>query len=427
MTPKEYKDQLIGQYTEFKAAQNGRANSDFQKQGEQFAQSLGQLDFPTKRHEEWKYTTLDRVLKKWPKPVFKSAPIDHFWLAQNGISGIQTVKVILANGILDRFDKLPAGVTLEAYSLGNQVEVAPTDATDIFENINRAFAVDSIKIKVAANTVVPIPIKIVNVLDATHEAVFAQRNVEIEVGKNAEVTFIERQITKGPNTSLANGLTHIKVDNNAQVKHLVLQNDGDNASQVNRTYVDQNRDSVYSNYVFSLSGEVIRNNLRISLNAENTVGNMYGLYLLDGKEHVDNHTVVDHRLPNCESNELYKGVLNGYSTGVFNGKIFVRQDAQKTNAYQQNRNLLISDHATINTKPQLEIWADDVKCSHGCTVGQLDEEQLFYLRSRGIDTNSARALMIYAFASEIVEKQPVEALKEYLFNAISKKLAFNLE
>ncbi len=207
----------------------------------------------------------------------------------------------------------------------------------------------------------------------------------------------------------------------------MLQNDCENASQVNRTYVNQKRDSVYSNYVFSLSGEIIRNNLHISLDDENTIGNMYGLYLLDGKEHVDNHTVVDHRFPNCESNELYKGVLAGNSIGVFNGKIFVRQDAQKTNAYQQNRNLLISDNATINTKPQLEIWADDVKCSHGCTVGQLDEEQLFYLRSRGIDTDSARALMVYAFASEIVEKQPIEGLKEYLFNAISKKLEFTLE
>ena len=267
---------------------------------------------------------------------------------------------------------------------------------------------------------------IVNAIDAVADSAFVQRNINIEVAQSAEVTFIERQLTNGTNTSLSNALTKVKVAANANVHHILLQNDNANASQVCRTYVNQHRDSQYSNYTYSLSGEIIRNNLNISLDEENSVGNMYGLYLLAGKEHVDNHSVVDHKVPNCESNELYKGVLNDSSIGVFNGKVFVRQDAQKTNAYQQNRNLLLSDNATINTKPQLEIWADDVKCSHGCTVGQLDEEQLFYLRSRGINTDSAKALMVYAFASEIVERLPVDALKTYLFEAISHKLSFNI-
>lgn len=152
---------------------------------------------------------------------------------------------------------------------------------------------------------------------------------------------------------------------------------------------------------------------------------MYGLYLLHGETIADNHTVVDHRKPNSFSNELYKGVLEGNAKGIFNGKIFVRPQAQKTNAFQSNRNILLSDKATINTKPQLEIWADDVKCSHGCTTGQLDEEALFYLRSRGIEKNTARAMMLYAFAAEVLENIPNEKLKSFIDAMIGERLHKN--
>ncbi|MFY0675420.1 MAG: Fe-S cluster assembly protein SufD [Bacteroidia bacterium] len=427
MTPKEYKEQLLDQYADFKSGINGSGQQPFYKEGEIFYNSIKELDFPSRRHEEWKYTTLDRVLKHVPKLAIASASSSIEWLTESEIPNLDTYKVILVNGKLSTFDELPTGVILESAKDGDINAATPADDSDIFENINRAFATDAISINVKANACIDKPILIVNAIDALADAAFVQRNINIHVEKSAEVTFIERQLTNGANTSLSNSLTQISVEANANVHHIVLQNDGNNASQVARTYVSQHRDSVYSNYTYSLSGEIIRNNLNISLDQENTIGNMYGLYLLAGKEHVDNHSVVDHKVPNCESNELYKGVLNDNSIGVFNGKVFVRQDAQKTNAYQQNRNLLLSDNATINTKPQLEIWADDVKCSHGCTVGQLDDEQLFYLRSRGIDTDSAKALMVYAFASEIVEKLPVEALKAYLFDAISRKLGFNLE
>jgi len=286
---------------------------------------------------------------------------------------------------------------------------------------------DQIELSVDKNTQLEKPVYLINFIDAQEQNVLTQRSLQINVGSQAEFVLVENHITLGEQTSLNNSVLQIEVGQNAQMHHVVLQNDTELASQVNRTYISQKKDSRYSHYCFSLSGEIIRNNVAIALNEENTEGNLFGLYLLGGKEHVDNHTLVDHRVPNCVSNELYKGVLKDQSIGVFNGKVFVQQDAQKTNAYQQNRNLLLSDQATINTKPQLEIWADDVKCSHGCTVGQLDEEQLFYLQSRGLDFDTSKSLMVYAFASEIVEKLPIESLKLFLFKRIAHKLNFNFE
>jgi Fe-S cluster assembly protein SufD len=170
---------------------------------------------------------------------------------------------------------------------------------------------------------------------------------------------------------------------------------------------------------------MIRNNINISVDDENCEAHMYGLYLLNGKSHVDNHTVVDHRKPNSFSNELYKGIVDEKANGVFNGKIFVRQEAQKTNAFQSNNNILLSDSATVNTKPQLEIWADDVKCSHGCTVGQMDEEAIFYLRARGIDERSAKAMLLYAFSKDVLENISVEPLRAHLDQLVSDRLHTN--
>jgi Fe-S cluster assembly protein SufD len=175
-----------------------------------------------------------------------------------------------------------------------------------------------------------------------------------------------------------------------------------------------------------LNGGIIRNNLNLVLDAEYCEGHLYGLYLQKGQTHVDNHTVVDNVKPNCYSNELYKGIIDGKATGVFNGKIFVRQDAQKTNAYQSNKNVLLSEGASVNTKPQLEIFADDVKCSHGCTIGRLDEESLFYLRSRGISESTARSLLLHGFAVDILDQIKIAPIREYVDKLISERLEFDL-
>lgn len=212
---------------------------------------------------------------------------------------------------------------------------------------------------------------------------------------------------------------------NAGLNLYTIQNDQGPRHQVGLIRIHQAAFSRVNTFTFTLSGKIIRNNLQLILDGEGIESHMYGLYLLANDTVADNHTVVDHRMPNSYSNELYKGVMDGSSRGVFNGKIYVRPQAQKTNAFQANRNILLSPNAIINTKPQLEIWADDVKCSHGCTSGQLDEEALFYLRTRGIDKRSAQGMMLYAFAGEVLTYVKNPVVKEYLDVVISERLHKN--
>lgn len=426
MTAQEYKESLLSQYTHHKDAMNGKGALPFFQETDSAFERFKTQDFPTRRHEEWKYTSLDRVLKRDLKVAGDHASFQSNWLEKSTIEGLEAYHVVLCNGALVSTDELPNGITLVSARADEFSPEADREG-DVFENINRAFANDHIHFDIAANTSIEKPIYITHLVDATANDTLVQKRCSFSVKANAEFTVIERLVTVGDHTSLTNTLTTFDVAEHARVNHIVIQDDGEQSSQVNRTYVDQAKEGVYSNFTYSLSGEIIRNNVEISLNGEYCEGNLYGLYLLAGKEHVDNHTLVDHKVPNCQSNELYKGVLKDHAIGVFNGKVYVRQDAQKTNAYQQNRNLLLSDNATINTKPQLEIWADDVKCSHGATVGQLDMEQLFYLRSRGVDMDTAKSLMVYAFASEIVERVSIEALRQFLFKRISNKLNFNFE
>jgi Fe-S cluster assembly protein SufD len=191
---------------------------------------------------------------------------------------------------------------------------------------------------------------------------------------------------------------------------------------VSQIEMAQEQDSTISNYTVTLGNGFTRNNTNYRVNGENCETNLYGLYLTDGKQFADNHTIVDHKVPRCESNELYKGIVDDRSVSVFNGKVFVRPHAQQTNAYQSNRNILLDDKATVNAKPQLEIWADDVKCSHGATSGQLDENQLFYMRARGIDYETAQSLLVYAFAAEVIAYVDIEEVKDYFNNLVANKL-----
>jgi Fe-S cluster assembly protein SufD len=215
------------------------------------------------------------------------------------------------------------------------------------------------------------------------------------------------------------------VEEGANIGYYKIQNDKVQSSQVSTTHFRQVGKSMIHAVTISLNGGIVRNNLNIALEAEYSEAHLYGLYFQNGSSHVDNHTIVDHVSPHCQSNELYKGILNDNASAVFNGKIFVRQPAQKTNAYQHNKNILLSDNASVNTKPQLEIFADDVKCSHGCTIGQLDEEGMFYLRSRGIPERIARSLLVHAFAIDILEHIRLEPLRQYVDRLISKRLEFD--
>jgi Fe-S cluster assembly protein SufD len=248
----------------------------------------------------------------------------------------------------------------------------------------------------------------------------------VHVGENAQVQLIETYVTIGLNESFTNQVMEIIVEKDAMVEYYKIQNDASHTNLVSTTHIRQVGKSYVHTVVISLNGGIVRNNLNVVLEAEHCEAHLYGLYFPIGQTHIDNHTVVDNVKPKCLSNELYKGILNDSASAVFNGKIFVQPDAQKTNAYQSNKNILLSDSASVNAKPQLEIFADDVKCSHGCTVGRLNEEGLFYLRSRGISEKIAKSLLVHAFAVDILEHIKPEPIRMYVDQLISEHLEFNI-
>jgi Fe-S cluster assembly protein SufD len=225
---------------------------------------------------------------------------------------------------------------------------------------------------------------------------------------------------------LTNVVSELYAEQNAKIDLYKIQNDSLTASLIDNTYIDQKRDSVVSVHTFSFGGKLTRNNLNFYQNGENINSILKGVTIIGDKQHIDHHTLVHHKEPNCESHQDYKGIYDQSSTGVFNGKIIVDKIAQKTNAFQQNNNILMEDKATINSKPQLEIFADDVKCSHGCTIGQLDEDALFYLQSRGIPKKEGRALLMYAFANNVLESVALPVVKKRINKIIAKKLGVDL-
>lgn len=247
--------------------------------------------------------------------------------------------------------------------------------------------------------------------------------IKVTIKDGHTFRLVEKLITPEGNETFTNSYIEFKVGKNAFGYHTKVQNYTDTTFSHETVIADVARDSHFYNNTFSFEGAMVRNNLTINLDAENCEGHMYGLFLLDKKSHVDNNTSVDHMKPNSYSNEMYKGILDEKSTGIFNGKIYVRQDAQKTNAFQSNNNILLSEDATLHTKPQLEIWADDVKCSHGCTSGQLNEDAIFYLRARGINEKNAKAMILKAFALETMEHIKVGSVRDEVQQLIDQKLS----
>ena len=248
----------------------------------------------------------------------------------------------------------------------------------------------------------------------------------IVVEQNAHVQIIERHQSLTQNAALTNVVTEIFADRYATVDYYKIQNDHTSASLVDNTFIEQQSESTVAVHTFSFGGKVTRNNLNFYQMGEHINSTLKGITIIEGKQHVDHHTLVHHTAPNCESHQDYKGIFNERAVGVFNGKVVVEKDAQKTNAYQQNNNVLMSDRSTINAKPQLEIFADDVKCSHGCTIGQLDEQALFYMQQRGIPKKEARALLMYAFANTVLESVKIPEVKERITKLIAMKLSVHI-
>ncbi len=287
--------------------------------------------------------------------------------------------------------------------------------------LNTAFCNDGLFLKIDKNNVIPMPLHIIYINSNESEALVNTRNF-IYAESGSEATIVESFVNLSKAKLFTNFVSEKLIEENAKINCITFQNEGSLSYSTHTNQVAVKKHATYSNHTFTLSGELVRNNHNIELAASNCDAHLNGLFITNGIQLVDNHTLIDHQMPHCESNELYKGIAKDKSTGVFNGKIYVQRDAQKTNAYQSSKNILLSDDATINTKPQLEIYADDVKCSHGTSTGKVDEEALFYLKARGIGDLSARKLLLQAFAQELFNKIEIPSLQERVLHLFEKAL-----
>jgi Fe-S cluster assembly protein SufD len=385
------------------------------------------VGFPTVKHEEWKYTNLKQSLTKAYaiQPTSNITKSDIQSIVEKGPKGFTLVFV---NGFYQpSFSTIDSSAVEIKYF---QEEPALTQKyfgknlpfSDSMISLNLAFATQGTVIRVKKGKVAEQAIICYFISDARQQDILVQPSILTIVEEAAHATIAEIYHTLGSNTSFTNIFSHTVVKQDGYLETYKIQNDNDASVQVNNSQLVHEAKCVTNTTTITIGGGLIRNSLSIALNAEYNEAHLNGLYLTNGSMHVDNHTLVDHAMPNCYSNELYKGVLNGKSTGVFNGKIWVRKDAQKTNAFQSNKNVLISKEASVNTKPQLEIFADDVKCSHGATTGQLDENALYYMRARGIGEENAKKLLVHAFAFDVIDKIQNENIREYLVQEIEAKL-----
>lgn len=395
------------------------------------------LGIPTTRNEEWKYTRIAGVFNReysfTPHTLAVSLFVKDFEALR--LPGWEEAnELVFVNGVYTpSLSTVRSGalvvLSLEEAAKGDYKDIVAQHLghsgqyiQDGLHALNTAFLQEGVFVHVKKNKVLEHPVYIYQISDTRSTSVLSQPRTLIHVGEHAEAEFVETYATLGVSESFTNEVTEVVVEQDAVVEFYKIQNDVAHSHQVVTTHFRQVGKSHVHTVNITLNGGVVRNNLNIALEAEYCETNLHGLYFLKGQSHVDNHTVVDNVKPNNLSNELYKGVIDDSATAVFNGKIYVRQDAQKTNAFQSNKNILLSENATVNTKPQLEIFADDVKCSHGCTVGQLEEEALFYLRSRGVSEKAAKSLLVHAFAIDILEHIKSEPIRQYVDELISERL-----
>lgn len=394
-----------------------------------------ELGLPTIKTEEWRYTNVQRFLKDaFTLAQEEQATVTPDQLKAANIPQLDSYRIVLVNGRLQAdLSELPTGGKITVSKLSDAAGNAqlqtwfdkhPHLQSQPFAALNAALFADGLFIEAGVNATLDKPLHIIHVYTASANAFIQPRHLVV-LHKSATLEIIESAV--GLNDSaiaFVNAVTEVVLEENAELWHYNIQSTIKNSRHIYHTSATQKADSRYHHFNFTLpSAELTRNNLSVALTGSNTETNLHGLYLATGSQHVDNHTFVDHLVPNCNSNELYKGVLLDDANGVFTGKIHVHQDAQKTNAFQQNNNLLMSEKANINSQPQLEIYADDVKCSHGFTVGRFSEESLFYLRSRGIGEEAAKSLLVNAFAFDITDQVHIPALQDFLAEKIRQYVA----
>ena len=406
-------------------------NAAFQEIRREAIERFDTLGFPTTRNEKWKYTNVLPALRHEYRilPEVAEADVD---IAPMLIPGLDAHVVATVNGRysekLSSVGELPEGVIVgglgkaagEHEELVNEYFGKAADPDEAFTTLNTAFLHDGVFVYVPKNAVVEKPIHIISLLKADEDSFIQPRHLLV-FEENSQAKFVETSHAFGGHRYFTNFVEEIFVARHANVDYYKIQDEGDEASQINGTYVHQADESVFSVNTVTLSGILVRNNLTVTLDGEHIESHLLGLVLPTGKQHVDVHTLIDHAKPNCVSNELYKYILEDQSHGIFNGKVFVRQDAQQTNAYKQNKSILLSEGAKMHAKPELEIYADDVRCSHGATTGQLDPEALFYLMSRGLSRREAQATLLLAFAGDVVETVGIEPLRNWLISRLEDR------
>ena len=394
--------------------------------------------FPSKKEEAWKYTSLNSVLKHdysvFPK---QENAIEYKDVKQYFIHDIDTYNIIFVDGKYashlsqtthDGMDVclMSAALSKPKYRILIENYFNKVATKDSLSSLNTAFSSEGAYIHIPKNKLVEKPIQIIHFSTGNESALMLQPRNLIVVDENSHVQIIERHQSLTENPVLTNSVTEIFANKRAIIDYYKVQNDKQSASLIDNTFIKQKQESHCAVHTFSFGGKLTRNNLNFYQHGERIDSTLKGITIIGDKQHVDHNTLVNHIAPNCESHQDYKGVFNGSATGVFNGKVVVEKEAQKTNAFQSNNNILVSDKASINTKPQLEIFADDVKCSHGCTIGQLDDNAMFYLRTRGIPEKEAKALLMYAFSNNVLSSVKIPEMKHRINKIIANKLGVNI-
>ncbi len=437
-THEEVYSRLTAYFTVKEEALNGRSQQPYYISKREAFDQLGKTPFPDRKNEDWKYTPVSRIIG----PAYKPAPVTYIEkvdLEAIADLGIDTQKLVFVNGYFqkDLSDIIPEGIGLEVLTIERalendtlkdrvlkSIEVRKEKMVHAFQWMNLAFNSDGLFIHVEANRVIEKPLEIIFVTKTSDTELMQHPQLLVHQDMCSQLTIIERHVSLSDEMeSLTNAFHSFSLEANASLYHRKIQHAGMKTNIVNHTDIRQAKDSQYHGFTLDLGGKTVRNNLYAHLEGENTETHLLGAYLPHDRQSMDNQTFIDHAFPNCYSNEKYKGIVADRSKAVFNGKVLVRPDAQKTNAFQQNSNLVLSPYAVVDTKPQLEIFADDVKCSHGATIGQLEEEAIFYLRSRGLSLQDSKSLLQEAFVGEVFLELKEEEIRVFVRKLIREQLA----
>jgi Fe-S cluster assembly protein SufD len=392
--------------------------------------------FPTTRDEEWRYTNVAPIQRS----AFRPAPKDLAGLTADQLQpfvfqDLFCHRLVFVNGHfvpqLSALGKLPGGVVVAsladaidsgaAFLQNHLARYAPIDRFG-FTALNTAFLTDGVCVYLPREVILADPVHVLFVSTARDEPLLAQPRNLVVAEANSRAVLIESYVSLDETRYFTNAITEVVIADNAAIEHYKLGQESAKAYHIGGLYVRQHAKSRFTSHNITVDGALVRNDIDVLFEAEAGECVLNGLYVANKRQHIDNHTRLDHAQPRCKSREFYKGVLDGRARAVFNGRIIVRQDAQLTDAQQENKNLLLSRDAEVDTKPQLEIYADDVKCAHGATVGQLDDDALYYLRSRGIDAATARHVLTYAFAKDVLNRMALEPIRSYVENMLTARL-----